>query len=134
MTLFLTFLCVESPLSKMESQTADIESKVQVSPKEKKLFDIKPKVEWSHKELKIETKVEDVKLSCFEKGDLTEELSVKNKLLHGRISQLEKQVIEKDKQIDEKNDQIAEKVKQIAERDEQIVKHQLMYEEILQGK
>ena len=158
----------------MKSQTADMESKV--SPKEKKLFDIKPEVEWSHKKLKIETKVEDVKLSCFEKSDLTEELSVKNKLLRGRINQLEKQVaekdrqvdekvkqiakqdeliakqaaeiakkdeqivqqaeevIEKDKQIDEKNDQIAEKDKQIAEREEQIVKHQLKYEEILQGK
>ena len=116
----------------MKSQTADMESKV--SPKEKKLFDIKPKVEWSHKELKIETKVEDVKLSCFEKGDLTEELSIKNKLLRGRIDQLEKQAAEKDRQIDEKNDQIAEKDKLIAERDEQIVKYQLMYEEILQGK
>ena len=134
MIFFLAFLCSESPLSKTESQTADIESKVQVSPKEKKLFDIKPKMEWSHKELKIEAKVEDVKPSCFEKGDLTEELSIKNKLLHKSISQLEKQVAEKDKQIDEKNDQIAEKDKQIADRDEQIVKHQLMYEEILQGK
>ena len=120
MTFFLAFLCVELPLSKMKSPTADIESKV--SPKEKKLFDIKPEVEWSHK-LKIETKVEDVKPSCFEKSDLTEELSVKSKLLRGRISQLEKEVAEKDKQIDEKNDQIAEKDKQIAERDEQIVKH-----------
>ena len=132
MTFFLAFLCSESPLSKTEFQTADIEPKM--SPKEKKLFDIKPKVEWSHKELKIETKVEDVKPSCYEKGDLTEELSIKNKLLHESISQLEKQVAEKDKQIDEKNDQIAEKDKQIAEKDEQIVKHQLMYEEILQGK
>ena len=132
MTFFLAFLCVELPLSKTKSPTADIESKV--SPKEKKLFDIKPEVEWSHKKLKIETKVEDVKPSCFEEGDLTEELSVKSKLLRGRISQLEKEVAEKDKQIDEKNDQIAEKDKQIAERDEQIVKHQLMYEEILQGK
>lgn len=181
MTFFLAFLCVELPLSKTKSPTADIESKV--SPKEKKLFDIKPEVEWSHKELKTETNVEDVKPSCFEKSDLTEELSVKSKLLCGRISQLEKEVaekdkqidekndliaekveqaakqdeliakqaaeitkkneqilqqaeevIEKDKQIDEKNDQIVEKDKQIAERDEQIVKHQLMYEEILQGK
>ena len=120
-----------------------------LSPKETKpsLLDIKPKKETLPKNesesIKTEPKEEmgeEVKLkqvlsvSDVEKGDLVEQLAAKNKLLLDMISELKKQIAEKVNEIAERDEQIFKQDEQIAERDEQIVKHQLMYERILQGK
>ena len=128
----MTFTYTESPLPSGESQTADVPKLEQLSPKQKKpsLPDIKPKMELSLKkeleDVKIAPKEEveiDVKLkqefSDVEKGDLMEQLALKNKLFLDMISQLKKQ--------------IAEQAKQIAEKDEQLEKYQQMDEGLLQG-
>lgn len=124
--LFLTyhsFACSESLLPRRTSQTADKPKLEQLPPMEKKpsLPDIKLKMEFSPKKEPGATKTEpkweveeDVKpkqvfsVSDFEKGDLIEQLTAKNKLLLETISRLKEHIAEKG---NERDNLIAEKEK-----------------------
>ena len=130
------FTYAESPLPKSASQTADIKPNVkQFSPKEKKpsLADIKPKMEFSPKkdpedgtiEAEIAVKLKQ-EFRDIETSGSIEELALENKVLRVIITQ-------RDEKIAEQAKQIAEQIKQASEKGEQSMKHQQMYEGILQG-